>query len=487
MLFSSLSYLLFFPLVLAAYWLAPKSWRRPLLLVASYLFYMSWIPAYGALLLFLSVFNYGIGIAIDRFRTSAKPILLLGLVANLGILFFFKYANFLLDALRDFLQFGHNLIPLVNPTDIPNLNVILPLGISFFAFEFIHYITDVYKGDRPIRNPVDFGLFAAFFPSQIAGPIKRYQDFEAQLENLKPLNAESFQSGLSLILQGLFKKVALSDNISTLVNFGFGNANSLTTVDAWLATLAFALQIYFDFSGYTDMGRGSAMMLGFSLPDNFNLPYLATSLSDFWKRWHISLSSWLRDYLYIPLGGGRVSRWRKHLNLLITMLLGGLWHGASWHYVVWGGIHGLGLVANHEYNDLAKNHVWLQSFHKSTAGRIFSGLITFSMVLLAWVFFRASDVNQACMIVSRMVIPQGTFEASALINMLLSSPFPTALFVYIIYFAISHYHCKIPVISSITARLPIGLPTRIAVYVGAFFAALGFSPSYSSPFIYFQF
>ena len=287
---------------------------------------MSWMPIYGLLIFLLTVANYIFGLGIERYRQHSKALLTLALIANLGTLAYFKYANFLLANLADLLKLTRPYVA-VAPDNITFVNVILPLGISFFAFEFIHYVTDVYKGGKAISNPVHFGLFAAFFPSQIAGPIKRYQDFMHQLNDMANFSGQKFETGLELVLQGLFKKVALSDNLSPLVAAGFDHTQTLGTMDAWIAVLAFTAQIYFDFSGYTDIGRGSAMMLGFTLPDNFNLPYIAQSASDFWKRWHISLSSWLRDYLYIPLGGGRCSRWRKHLNLMITMLLGGLWHG----------------------------------------------------------------------------------------------------------------------------------------------------------------
>jgi alginate O-acetyltransferase complex protein AlgI len=490
--FNSLAYFLFFPVVLTAYWLSPQSFRRLSLLVASYLFYMSWIPVYGLLLLTLTVANYGLGLAIARFRQQTRIILVFGLIANLSTLCFFKYANFLVDSLRELLSIAipampHFLSHLFSSVNLPEINVILPLGISFFAFEFIHYISDVAKGDKPIKNPIDFALFAAFFPSQIAGPIKRYQDFEHQLKKLPTFKATKFDAGITLILQGLFKKVALSDNISAVVNPGFLHIGGLTTIDAWLATLAFALQIYFDFSGYTDMGRGSAMMLGFSLPDNFNLPYMAASLSDFWKRWHISLSSWLRDYLYIPLGGGRVSRLRKHFNLMVTMLLGGLWHGAAWHFVFWGGIHGLGLVVSHEYDELVRSKEWLKNFHSTRAGQALSVALTFLVVLIAWVFFRANTATDAISIIRVMFVPTGSVAASTLLTGFLNSTAPTALGAYSLYFLLSRYHSEIPLLKTLKVCLPTGQPARIALYAGAFFAAIGFSPSQSSPFIYFQF
>jgi len=486
MLFNSLQYLIFFPAVFALYWLAPDRYRRPLLLAASYFFYMSWLPVYGLLLLSLTVVNYALGLAIDRWRQSGRIILIIGLAANLGTLCFYKYTNFLMDSIQDFLRaiapFWSWPLRTIHP---PDFDVLLPLGISFFAFEFIHYLTDVYRGDRPIRKAVDFALFAAFFPSQIAGPIKRFQDFVAQLRKPIIFDSALAHGGMALIVQGLFKKVALSDNLAVIVSAGFKNGSSLGTADAWVATLAFALQIYFDFSGYTDMGRGSAMMLGFSLPDNFKLPYIAANLSDFWRRWHISLSTWLRDYLYIPLGGGRVSRWRKHFNLLATMLLGGLWHGAAWHYVAWGGFHGLGLVASHEYDSVARRTSWLSALHATALGKLVSALLTFLTVLIGWVLFRADSVAQALQIIAHMFAAS---PSSAVVTLLQQSTLPVGLSVYALYALTFTEHPWRPAwLADGARRLAAVGPLRTAVYLGAFVAAIGFCPSHLEPFIYFQF
>jgi D-alanyl-lipoteichoic acid acyltransferase DltB (MBOAT superfamily) len=484
MLFNSLSYLLFFPVVMAAYWLSPKRWRRALLLAASYFFYMSWLKAYGLLLLALTATNYLLGLLLDRFRDRRKAILLAGLAVNLGALCFYKYTNFLLAALSDGMK---SLGPWLSiQPDLPTANIILPLGISFFAFEFIHYLMDIYRGHKPIRSLVDFGLFAAFFPSQIAGPIKRYQDFMHQLGDLRTLSRESLHTGLTLILQGLFKKVALSDNLAPLVSTGFQHTASIGTLDAWIATVAFAFQIYFDFSGYTDIGRGSALLLGFSLPDNFNLPYIASNLSDFWKRWHISLSSWLRDYLYIPLGGGRQGRWRKHANLLITMLLGGLWHGAAWHYVAWGGFHGLGLVVSHEYESLAGRSKTLTAFHKTAVGKASSLAVTFTVVLVGWVLFRAESVGSAFEIITRHFILS---PSDAVVGLLLESPVIVALPLYSIYALLVNesFKQKLPALHAFYGWLFEQTSLRWPIYAGAFLAAIGFCPTKAEPFIYFQF
>lgn len=488
MLFNSLAYLVFFPVVLGLYWVCPRSWRRMLLLVASYIFYMSWIPVYGLLVGAMTLANYVLAIMLHRLPRFAKPLFLFGIVGNLACLFYFKYANFLISSLDSVKQFLNQYLPGLGAqaVSVQSMDIILPLGISFFAFEFIHYLTEVYKGGKPITGFVDFGLFAAFFPSQIAGPIKRYKDFVEQLGKEIRFKQENFSDGLTLLLQGLFKKVALADNLAILANLGFENSAHLGAADAWIATLAFTFQIYFDFSGYTDMGRCSALMLGFSLPDNFNFPYVATSLSDFWKRWHISLSSWLRDYLYIPLGGGRCSEPRKYFNLLTTMVLGGLWHGAAWHFVVWGAIHGVGLIVNHLYGDLAKRVSLLRNFHSSYVGVAFSWLLTFAVVHTCWVFFRAETSTQACMMLSDMFSARQT---SLVLEPFSQSPVSVALTLYCIYaliFRISALR-NTAWASPILAALELKAPAKAVLYACVLFAALGFAPARTSPFIYFQF
>jgi alginate O-acetyltransferase complex protein AlgI len=484
MLFNSITYLVFFPIVFALYWCARERFRIPILLIASYLFYMSWIPAYAILLLVLTIANYVLGMALAKFHHAAKGVLTLGLLLNLGVLCFYKYANFFLQSIEQALKISV-LTPVAAASQMPAVNVILPLGISFFVFEFIHYLVDIYRGSAPISNFLNFGLFAAFFPSQIAGPIKRYGDFVEQLQRKDRLSATEFHRGLQLLLQGLFKKSAISDNLAPLVMTGFQQTQNLSTIDAWVAALAFALQIYFDFSGYTDMGRGSAILLGFQLPDNFNFPYLAASLTDFWKRWHISLSTWLRDYLYIPLGGGRGHWVRKSRNLMITMLLGGLWHGAAWHYVIWGGFHGLGLIINHSYDALVARIDSLKRFHASPPAKLFCAVMTFLFVLVGWVLFRAESLPQAGTFLQSLCGLASLTHSSELPAVFWHSPLPVILAAYSTYALLSRYGGQLAALTKVSSQWL--SPARIAVYVGTFIAVLGFAPSQSNPFIYFQF
>ncbi|MCA9818825.1 MAG: MBOAT family protein, partial [Cyanobacteria bacterium HKST-UBA01] len=482
------SYLVFFPCVFALYWLLPSGRpRQAMLLVASYFFYMSWLPQYGLLLAGLTLVNYMLGWAIDRYRSKAKAIFALGLLVNLGSLCYFKYANFVLQSIED-LAGGINSVfgSQASSLAFPTLHIILPLAISFFAFEFIHYLFDIYRGDKPIKNPLEFALFASFFPSSIAGPIKRYQDFIEKLERNPVLNVQIFNSGMALLLQGLFKKVALADNLAVIANQGFQNSGQLGAYEAWIAVLAFTFQIYFDFSGYTDMGRGSARLLGIELPKNFNLPYIASDLSDFWKRWHISLSTWLRDYLYIPLGGNRCSDTRKNFNLLLTMLLGGLWHGAAWHFVIWGALHGTGLIVSHGYSSAIQRSEAMVAFHKNALGKTLSITLTFLFVVLTWVFFRAETVPQAMQMLSSMVSPG---HSTVLSHVIESSVLLYAIALYVLYACLFTPAMKIRpqwmdrIRDSIFTRQSI----RIPCYAGVYMAAIALSAPQLSAFIYFQF
>jgi alginate O-acetyltransferase complex protein AlgI len=481
-LFNSIHYLLFFPIVFAIYWLSPKSLRRWILLVASYVFYMSWIPKYGVLLAVLTTANYFLGIAIERWRHQAKSILGIALLVNLGALCFFKYAAFLANSFIGLFGFintqAHSSLL---PADLPAVSILLPLGISFFVFEFLHYIIDIYRGDKPIKNFIDFSLFAAFFPSQIAGPIKRFQDFDQQLNNLRTFKQAQFSEGLGLLMQGLFKKVAIADNFAPVVAYGYSNLATGGSVDAWISVLGFLAQVYCDFSGYTDMGRGSAMMLGFSLPDNFNYPYLARSYTEVWKRWHISLSTWLRDYLYISLGGARVSRWRKNLNLVITMTIGGIWHGAEWHYVTWGIFCGCLLAVDHEYHSFVAKTPWLQRFHKTKISIPIAIAFTFLTTAISWAQFRALNIQGTYQILQHMFtwVP----STGELMSQLEQSPAVVATLVYMVYALFVVILRKMPAVRDIR----IGIVPRLAVCTAVFIAALACQPTHLERFIYFQF
>jgi alginate O-acetyltransferase complex protein AlgI len=396
MQFNSVRYFAFLIAVVCLYWRLPFRGRRPLLLVSSYLFYMNWLPEYGLLILFQTGFNYAAGMTIARALRGRAAIFWLSVTANLVILGLFKYANFVLENLRA-------VASLAGQADSFSVHyrIILPLGISFFTFEFIHYLADVYRGDKPITSWVDFALFPAFFPTQIAGPIKRYQDFIPQLAQHKTFDGGRSLDAIHLIVRGLFKKVALADNLAAAAGAGFGSIASLGALDAWVAVLAFTFQIYFDFSGYTDIGRGSAMLLGFDVPENFDLPYLAKNIVKFWQRWHITLSFWLRDYLYFPLGLTRLTHGRQYTNLLITMTLGGLWHGASWTFVIWGFYHGFSQVVYREWQRIRAGRPRILP---KKVGKAVAIATTFLFVVVGWVFFRAATFSDAFAVLARMCV-----------------------------------------------------------------------------------
>lgn len=487
MLFNSFTYLVFLPIVVLLYWVLPEKFRTTLLLVASYIFYMNWMPAYGLLILALTLVNYGLGIAIDSKREKAKLLLTLGLIFNLGCLCFFKYANFLVDSVIQSvnwigLKTGNSQALLQSP----ELKIILPLGISFFTFEFIHYITDVYRGHKPVKNVRDFALFAAFFPSQIAGPIKRFQDFIHQLDEKIVFKSKNFSDGLFLIFQGLFKKIVLGDNLGSVVSAGFSHIDKIGTLDAWIAVAGFTFQIFFDFAGYTDIGRGSALLFGYKVPENFNLPFLAANLTEFWRRWHMSLSTWLRDYLFIPLGGSRGSAWKVRRNVMITMTLGGLWHGAAWHYFIWGAFHGAGLVFSKEWQDFVERVPALAKLRPHPLWHCAGIAFTIFFLFLAGILFRADDLPHAFAMVQKMFAPAAS---TLVVESFLGSCLPLALSMYWSYLIVK---AMIENGTSKVSKTLVGwwndsAPAQAVAYLSVALIILGFAPLKVAPFIYFQF
>lgn len=491
MLFNSFTYLVFLPLVVALHWALPPLGRRVLLLIASYVFYMHWMPTYGLLILALTLVNFFFGIALDKWAEQKKRILVSALIFNLGSLCFFKYADFLLKSAWSSLHLASDFVGWNTglAASSPTLNILLPLGISFFTFEFIHYLVDVYRGSKPMTNFFWFALFAAFFPSQIAGPIKRFQDFDDQLKSDHKFDPVAFREGIALILIGLFKKMVLGDNLGHVVAVGFNNPAQMGTVDAWLAAVGFTIQIYVDFSGYTDIGRGSALLLGYRLPENFNWPFLAASLTEFWRRWHISLSTWLRDYLFIPMGGSRVSNFKLKRNLFITMALGGLWHGADWHYVIWGMFHGAGLVVTKDWSDFVNRTPALSRLRPHFLWHWSGVAFTFTFLIFACILFRASDVPQALHVASRMFT---VAPSSAVVNAFFTSTLPFSLGLYAAFLTAEQLakaieKKELPVLSPAMSYWNNSWPTRAAAYVSIGLLIMGFAPGDVAPFIYFQF
>lgn len=394
MLFNSNVFLQFFAAFLLLYYLVRQNLRARnwLLVAASYLFYGWWDYRFLSLLFISSLVDYLVGLRLDAVGAPGKRRLwlIISLAANLGILGFFKYYGFFVESFAALLE------GLGMRVSLQTLNIVLPVGISFYTFQTMSYTLDVYRGKlMPIGNLVTFMAYVAFFPQLVAGPIERASHLLPQMESTRIITRRMVEVGIWLVLWGMFTKVVVADNLAPLVDMAYQQAHPSGPL-VILGTIAFALQIYGDFSGYSDIARGLAMMLGFDLMINFNLPYLATSIREFWRRWHISLSTWLRDYLYIPLGGNRQGESRAGLNLFITMLLGGLWHGAAWHFVAWGGWHGLGLFV----------HRWwtrrrIKAPNASPAPRPLaswktagSWLLTSVFVLYGWLLFRATSIQE---------------------------------------------------------------------------------------------
>jgi alginate O-acetyltransferase complex protein AlgI len=395
MVFNSLTFAVFFACVLAMHNL-PLSWttKKLNLLIASYLFYAAWNPPFVILLWISTVVDWWAARALVHAERPAvrRSWMLLSMVANLGMLGFFKYGQFLLE---NFTALLHALGIAYQP---PHYAIVLPVGISFYTFATMSYTLDVYlRRALPARNLLDYALFVTFFPHLVAGPIMRPTELVPQFEQPRRASAEQLCFGLALMTIGLFQKVVLADGFLAPIAERVYDADVQPgALDAWAATLAFGGQIFCDFAGYSTTAIGAAMCLGFAMPDNFRFPYAAIGFSDFWRRWHITLSSWLRDYLYIPLGGNRYGTARTYCNLFTTMLLGGLWHGASWTFVVWGGLHGSYLAAER----------WLRArfadYQPGPLALIALGLLTYVLVQLTWVFFRAKTFGKAWLILRGM-------------------------------------------------------------------------------------
>jgi alginate O-acetyltransferase complex protein AlgI len=382
MLFNTAQFFVFFVVVLTLFYALPRPARKYLLLIASYVFYASWNIKFLPLLASITLVDYGCALWMERMKSHRRLFLIISIAVNLGFLGFFKYFNFLAGMIdKSF-----------------TLAIILPIGISFHTFQSISYIVDVYRGEqKPIRNLVDYALFIAFFPQLVAGPIVRAGEFFADFYTWRKPDAEEALRGVLWMLIGLCKKMVFADQFAQIADTYFGSLSTHPgAAAAWSGVFSFAMQIFFDFSGYTDMAIGMALLLGFHFPVNFLRPYLAFSITDFWHRWHVSLSRWLRDYLYIPLGGNRGGSFKTYRNLMLTMLLGGLWHGASFNFIIWGGYHGalLGM----------ERAVGRSRFLAAPAGFLYlvRAVITFVLVCVGWVFFRGVTLHDSLYVIEEM-------------------------------------------------------------------------------------
>jgi len=442
------------------------------LLIARYLFYAAWSPPFVLLLWISTAVDWKVAQwihASDR-EGRRRFFLILSLATNLGILGFFKYGDFL----------NQNFATLMNAAGVAyqpaDWNIVLPIGISFYTFQTMAYSLDVYlRRAAPAKSLLDFSLFVTFFPQLVAGPIVRPSQLIPQFAEPRRATAPQFYWGVALIIMGLFEKVVLADGfLAPAADAAFGAKSAIAPLDAWTGVLAFSGQIFFDFSGYTTTAIGAALVLGFALPNNFLYPYAAIGFSDFWRRWHISLSTWLRDYLYIPLGGNKQGRVRTYINLMITMLLGGLWHGANWTFVVWGGLHGLYLAAERMFREAIPEQPWF----KALWFRIAMALLTYFLVNITWVFFRAQTFADAQIMLASMFAHAEAPKKVLYWNHILPALVVVAGMVF------AHWRLRATTLEAVIAKTP-------SIIVGAVFAFMVFMliimQGSESAFIYFQF
>jgi alginate O-acetyltransferase complex protein AlgI len=473
MLFNSLTFIVFFVVVVTAYW-AIGSWnaRKNLLVVASYIFYGAWNPPFAALLFTTTAMDYWLGRQIAKApdRRAKKRWLIASLCMNLSMLGFFKYGNFLL---QNFEWLMARIGIIYHP---PHLDILLPVGISFYTFHSLSYTLDIYRGVlQPTKSLRDFVLAVSFFPQLVAGPIVRAGDFLPQLAHPPRLKTNQFLWGLALMTLGLFEKIVLADTLlSGSADRIFSYPGPLIAVDSWAGVLAFAGQIFCDFAGYSLCAIGAALTLGFHLKDNFRFPYAAIGFSDFWRRWHISLSTFLRDYLYIPLGGNQVGPVRAASNLVIVMFLGGLWHGAAWTFVVWGLLHGSYLVIERIIRLCCENRPWANAL----PAQIAAGLATYVAVCIAWVFFRAADFTIASRMLGGMFGNHPHGDAILSTRELLQIGIVTAGLVSV------HWLMRAEAFETAVMRLP---PWAVTAIWSVMACAIIFTQGSSNAFIYFQF
>ena len=407
MIFNSVPFLIFFTIVFVTYWLIPKEkfkWQNLLLLVASYVFYGWWDWRFLSLIAFSTLLDYVVGLQIYNSVLRKKFFLIISLISNLGLLCVFKYFNFFIDSwVGLWALFGYDM-------PIGTLNIILPVGISFYTFQTMSYSIDIYRSElKPSKSFIEFATFVCFFPQLVAGPIERASNLLPQLSRPRKITLNRFKDGVFQILIGFFRKVVVADAIGSIID-GIYNApdihNSSSIV---MAILLYSFQIYFDFSGYSDIAIGTAKLLGFDFKRNFNLPYFSVSITEFWRRWHISLSTWLRDYLYIPLGGNKKGIKIQYRNLFITMLLGGLWHGSSWNFVIWGAIHGVLLSAEKRFQLIPSKY------------HFFKNIFVFALVSVVWIFFRTLTLDDSMLIFTKLIngpyLPPYIGDVSKLITM----------------------------------------------------------------------
>ncbi len=481
MLFNSISFLAFFTLLVIIYFTIPHKYRLWLLIGASIYFYYSFIPIYLLLVLYVIVVNYLSGIFIDRGQGKVRKLLLtLSIILNLSVLFYFKYFNFFVNSLDGFAKLIHWNYSLAT------LAIILPIGISFFTFQGLGYVIDVYRGTiKPEKNFFVFSLFKLYFPQLIAGPIERAKNLIPQFGIEQKFDYKRVTDGLKLMVWGLFKKVVIADRLVSVVNVVYGNPQVYAGSPTILATFFFAFQIYCDFSGYSDMAIGMSQVLGIKIMDNFNRPYSAKSIPEFWRRWHISLSTWFRDYVYYPLGGNKRGIMRMYLAIVIVFLVSGLWHGANWTFVVWGGLHAVYMISSISTQNIRNkfySKIKLDKYPK--VHKIMKLLIVFMLVGISWIFFRASTISNAWFMLTHL-FTNLNFNVFAM-NLKVSKANLILSFFFIfvmeaVHFVQSHQGIR----SQFLVKLPVYV--RWVIYLFLILSILLFGVFGEVYFIYFQF
>ncbi|MFO7658793.1 MAG: MBOAT family O-acyltransferase [Bacteroidales bacterium] len=399
MLFNSLQFIFFFPIVVALYFALNPKYRWVLLLIASYYFYMCWNYKYIVLIMLSTVIDYFAGIGIHKSnKTFTRKLLLIGsLCTNLGLLFFFKYFGFFGESIN-YMFSKFNIF-----YNVPAYDLLLPVGISFYTFQTLSYTIDIYKGNqKPEYHFGRFALFVSFFPQLVAGPIERSVNLLPQFRQQFAFDYNRIKDGLLLMFWGFFKKVVIADRLAEYVNLVYNNPTEYAGMQNIIATLFFSFQIYCDFSGYSDIAIGTAKVMGYNLMTNFRRPYFALNIREFWQRWHISLSTWFKDYFYIALGGNRVKPWRRYFNLFATFVVSGLWHGANWTFVIWGALHGFYLIFaiwTQKIREKINNAIGITK--RPVLLRLWQIVITFVLVYFAWIFFRANSLSDAMLIIKK--------------------------------------------------------------------------------------
>ena len=488
MLFNSLDFAIFFPIVFALYWLVSQKLhlRNILILVSSYVFYGWWDWRFLFLIVISSFVDFYVGKQLGKTENikKRKLFLYLSLLVNLGFLVYFKYTNFFIDTFVDsFRLFGKTL-------EVSTLNIILPVGISFYTFQTLSYTIDIYRKQlKPTKDPIAFFAFVAFFPQLVAGPIERASHLLPQFYKTYKFNYNQVKSGLLLIAFGLFKKMVIADRAALYVNEVYNHPGNYEGVETIIATLLFAFQIYCDFSGYSDIAIGAARTMGFDLMKNFDSPYLSKSITEFWRRWHISLSTWFRDYVYIPLGGSRNGKYKTYFNLFVVFLVSGLWHGAAMTFVVWGAIHGAIIVFEKAtFKSKEALLIKLKVNKNNFSNKLFFVFITFTIVCFAWVFFRANTFADAQLIVSSFFSNNfyELFGNQLYLIGLKENEFSLLMLTILSLVFIERYHRKQSLFKILNQQ---AMPFRWAVYVciAVFIVLFGvYGETIASEFIYFQ-